>query len=343
VRSLLALVLAVGMVVGALYVRGAFDSGGDGGLLARDEPLQLVCATELRTACEAIAGDDVVIRTQPAGTTAAALSSAAGVDDDVWVTLAPWPHIVAERRQRASLEPLTGTAPTVVGRSPLVLVVFADRAAAFAEQCRAAFSWRCVGRLAAGTWEQAGGDATWGPVKPGHTDPTSSATGLLVLGQAASDFLGGADFTTRDLDDDAFLTWFSNLERAVPNFGSPGNSPLQQMLQFGRGRFDIVGTTEAEAGPLLHRSAARAQDLQILDATPLVVAEVVLAPLRPQSEGRVDDVVEATGVALAAAGWRVEGQPLVDGVSDSPLPDSSGTPSPGVLDALRSRWEEITR
>jgi hypothetical protein len=183
----------------------------------------------------------------------------------------------------------------------------------------------------------------WGPVKPGHTDPSTSATGLLVLGQAASDFLGRADFTTRELDDDAFLNWFSNLERSVPNFGSAGNSPLQQMLQFGRGRFDIVGTTEAEAGPLLHRSAARAQDLQVLPATPLVVAEVVLAPLRPESEGRVDDVVEAAEVALAAAGWRVEGQPLADGVSDSQLPDGSGTPSPGVLDALRSRWEEITR
>jgi hypothetical protein len=343
VRSLLALVLAVGMVVGALYVRGAFDGDGDGGLIPRNEPLRLVCATELRTACEAMAGDSVDVRIQPAGTTAAALSSADGTDDDVWVTLAPWPQIVAERRQRATLEPLSGAAPTVVGRSPLVLVVFADRAAVLAEQCRATFSWRCVGRLAAGTWAQAGGEATWGPVKPGHPDPSNSAAGLLVVGQAASDFLGRTDFTTRDLDDDAFSTWFSNLERAVPNFGNAGNSPLQQMLQFGRGRFDIVGTTEAEAGPLLHRSAARAQDLQVRPATPLVVAEVVLAPLRPESEGRVDEVVEAAAAALAATGWRVEGQPLAQGVSDTPLPDEPGIPSPGALDALRSRWEEITR
>jgi hypothetical protein len=343
VRSLLALVLAVGMVVGALYVRGGVDGDRAGGPLARQEPLQLLCAVELRPACDAVAGDRVVVRTAEAGATATALTGAAGADADLWLTVAPWPQIVADSRRRQGQDPLSDAEPVRLGRSPLVLVVWQERAAVFAQQCRTDFSWRCVGRLSGGTWADAGGDATWGPVKPGHADPARSATGLLVLGQAASDFLGTSQFSTRDLDEDAFLAWFANLERAVPNFGGVGNSPLQQMLQFGPARFDVIGTTEAEAGPLLERSAARAQRLIMRPATPLVVAEVVLAPLRRDSEGRMGEVVEPLQEALAQAGWRVEGQAPAAGVGADPMPDDAGTPPAGVLDALRIRWEETRR
>ena len=349
VRSVVALVVAVGMVVGALYVRGGMLGDGGGGPLSPlspDEPLELVCVTELKVACEAMAGDGVVVRTEEAGVTAAALGATAGATDDLWLTLAPWPQMVAETRQREGREPLSAAAPIRLGRSPLVLVAWQDRAAVLAQECRADFSWRCIGRAAGGSWadlEDEGGQVSWGPVKPGHADPSQNATGLLVLGQAVSDFLGDAEFSTRDLDGDEFLTWFTDLERAVPDFGRAGSTPLQQMLQFGPARYDVVGTTEAEAGPLLERSAKRAERLIVRPAQPLVVADVVLAPLRPESEGRVGEVVERAGEALAAAGWHVEGQPLAAGVDPAALPDEPGTPSPGVLDALRTRWEEITR
>lgn len=330
------------MIIGALAFRGALDSEGSG-VLGPREPVALVCAAELRGVCDDLAGDDVQVRSEEAGTTAAALTAEAATDADLWLTLAPWPTMVAEARERSGQDALSTASPAVVGRSPLVLVVWQDRAAVLAEACTTDFSWRCVGRLAADPWAAAGGDEAWGGVKPGHGDPTTNATGLLVLGQAVSDYLGSADFSTRDLDDDAFLSWLTSLERAVPNFGSAANTPLQQMLQFGRGRFDIVGTTEAEAGPLLERSAGRAEGLIVRPAAPLVVAEVVLAPLHPDAEGRVDEVVEPAGVALAEAGWQVEGRPVAEGAGVTPLPDDAGTPPPGVLDALRARWEEITR
>lgn len=341
-RSLVALVVAVGMVVGALYVRGTFDPA-TGGPLGSDAPLELVCATELRAACEDIAGEGIVVRTEEAGATAEALSAGAGSDEDLWLTLAPWPQMVTEARERGGREPLSGASPIRLARSPLVLVVWQDRAAVLAQECSEDFSWRCIGRVAGGTWADVGGDASWGPLKPGHADPSTNATGLLVLGQAVSDFVGETDFSTRDLGDDAFLSWFSDLEGAVPDFGRPDSTPLQQMLQFGPARFDVVGTTQAEAGPLLERSAARAERLISRPAAPLVVAEVVLAPLRPESEGRVGEVAERAGEALAAAGWQVEGHPPAAGVDDVVLPDQAGTPPPGALDALRTRWEEITR
>ena len=49
-------------------------------------------------------------------------------------------------------------------------------------------------------------------------------------------------------------------------------------------------------------------------------------------------------VALAQAGWRVDGQPLAPGVPDQPtLADDPNVPRAGVLQALRSLWIEIVR
>ena len=332
------------MVFGALYVRGTFiDAEGDG-ILTPDEPVRLVCAAELRPVCEAVRSDAVTVRSEEAGQTAAALTAPDTTNGDLWLTLAPWPTIVTEARQRATLEPLADpdVQPLVLGRSPLVLVVAQERAAVLARHCRDTdFSWGCIGRVAAGTWQDAGGQRAWGRIKPAHADPTTNATGLLVLGQAVSDFLGRAQFSTRDLDDDELLTWLTNLEQAVPRGTGLANSPLEQKLQFGPARFDVVGTTEAEAGPLLERSADRAQGLIMRPAKPLVVAEVVLAPLRPGEQERFGDVVEPLKAALAAAGWVVEGEPLAAGVGATPLPDDAGIPPAGALDALRTRVEEI--
>ena len=48
--------------------------------------------------------------------------------------------------------------------------------------------------------------------------------------------------------------------------------------------------------------------------------------------------------ALAAAGWRVDGQPAAAGVPDQPaLPAESNVPKAGVLQALRSLWIDVVR
>lgn len=55
-------------------------------------------------------------------------------------------------------------------------------------------------------------------MKPGHANPSQSAAGLLVLGQAVSEFVGNTQFSARDLEDDALLNWLTDLERAIPDF-----------------------------------------------------------------------------------------------------------------------------
>jgi hypothetical protein len=288
----------------------------------------------------------VRLTVEPAGATADRLvgeDADPGVDG--WLVTAPWPELVdLERRARALPALFTGDRP-VLARSPLTLAVWKDRAAALGSRCPppAGVGWKCLGDAAGTTgWAAVGGRPEWGPVKPGHAQPASDDVGLLVLGQAVADWFGRVDVSAADLDDDGFQRWFSGLERAVP---SSSGSPLETMLVTGPAAFDAAGTTEAEAAPLLARSARRSS-LVLLYPSPMATADVVLAaPGGGGASASLRAVVGGGGGrrALAAAGWRVPGQARADGVPDTPaLPATSGLPSPGLLDALRARWHEVT-
>jgi hypothetical protein len=346
VKSVLALVVAVAMVAGALYFRGYFDDGeGPGEIFQPDDPLHLICAYEFASVCRNLAGDDVTVEVAEAGQTAAELSGPERPQADAWLTLQPWPQIVAEARTRESLDPFTPK-PTVLGRSPLVMAAWDDRAAVMGRRCGGTVTWRCVGHNAGNAWAAVGGERAWGPVEPGFGDPNVNATGLLVLGQATTDFLGTTAFSKAHLEQPAFQTWLNELGHGVPTFGAAENTPLQQMLLRGRSSFDFVGTTEAEAGPALVKAASgRSAGLSLLYPKPMVVAEAVVAPLNINAEDRVVELFEEQGaIALAEGGWRVEGQDHAPGVpSTPPLPAESNIPKAGSLEALRIGWGEIAR
>lgn len=343
---LLAFVAAIAMVLGAVAVRNRLD--------AREERvttvLRLVCATELRQACEAMAEDKAAgrleVTTEPASETADRLidprngtTAARGLDG--WLTTAPWPAIVAEGRARRGLEPLVSHGPALA-RSPVVLAVWPERAGALSRHCRVpAVTWRCLGDNAGRAWAELGGQPTWGPVKPGHAE-VSSATGLVVLGAGTAGYFERSDLARADLDDDAYRDWLTRLERSIP---SRSPSPLEDMLLAGPGAFDAVATVEADAGPLLARSA-RPQKPELVYPAPVATADVVLGMVRGRrAELLVEVVAGRPGrKALAANGWRVSGRPRPPGVPGVPaLPPTSGIPVPGVLEALRQAVQEVTR
>ena len=340
-RSFLALVVAAALIAGALMIRDR--QGGGGGLTGGGPQPRIVCITELRAVCEALPGVTATI--EEAGVTAAALAAGKTPEADAWLTLAPWRDLAAEARLRGGHPALPGAgAAAPVARSPLVLVVARERGQVLERRCNNGLDWRCIGDNAGRGWGDLGGDAAWGSLKPGYADPSENATGLLVLGTAVADFFGDTDFSTRDFDRDAFLAWLTQLEEAADEHGTPTNTPLAQQLQFGPGRFDVVGTTEAEAGPLLARAPQRAKDFDVRYPEQASVAEVVLAHLQPgDAADRLRGIVgEAGAAALAEAGWRVEGQGSAPGVRTTPaLPATSNLPPAGVLDALRARWEEV--
>jgi len=338
VARILAILAAVAMVAGALVFRSRLDSS--------DEPtgttLRLVCATELEAVCDALSEQkDAKVETtiEPAATTADRLTNLAPGRRpplDAWLVTAPWPTIVEQARQRVARTPVLKTG-RVLARSPVVLAVQAGRIAALSTQCKGQPGWRCIGEVAGKPWsELPAGRAEWGRVRPGHP-AVSTAGGLAVMGAAASDFFERTDLSSEDLDTDGFRDWLARLEDAVPD-RTP--SPIQTMPL--RPTFDVAGALEAEAGPLLARSAGPNKPV-LLYPSSVVTADVVLARVDGRAADALNDRLSATTAKdlFVQSGWRVDGRRPIAGVKESLLlPQSSGLPEPGVLDALRRKVEQ---
>jgi hypothetical protein len=163
--------------------------------------------------------------------------------------------------------------------------------------------------------------------------------GLLVIGQASTDFFDSPSFASNDFDSGGFRSWLRNLEDSVPAFPATAGSPLDQMLAAGPAGYDLVGATEAEAGPAV--TASRDRDrLTIIYPSPMATADVLFAPVaRSDGADRLRELLEDddTAAQLAERGWRVDGEPLAPGLDpDLELPDDNGLPRPGVLQALRN-------
>ncbi|HUQ64427.1 MAG TPA: hypothetical protein VM121_11790 [Acidimicrobiales bacterium] len=335
-RRVLAVLAAAAMVAGAFAIRSGLDSNEE----EKSRVLRMTCAAELEAACRQLerADDRIEPTIEAAGVTADRLVQFDGDPSDFgmdgWLVSAPWPEIVDGARRARALPALFNPPNDrkVLARSPLVILAWNDRVTALRAFCQTpAVGWKCIGDAAAapGGWAAIGGRPEWGPVKPGHADPGNDI-GLLVLGQEAADWFGRADLSSVDLDDDAFSRWFSALERAVP---PSGGSPIGTMLITGPAAYDAVGTTEAEAFPLLARSPRR-NSLELLYPSPMATADLVLAT--PAAEDPAADALRSVvsgppgTQALTDAGWKAPGTP------GAPLPP------PGFLDALRARWHSVT-
>jgi hypothetical protein len=352
VRRLGAAVIAVLMVVLALWIRGRIDDDDGGGGSGDGSALRVRCALELEAACGELADQGVDTTVDDAGTTAAALvaipnAQREDVGFDAWLVTAPWPEIVDVQRAENGLEPVFRATTGPVARSPLVLAVRTDRNDVLegTPECGGTVSWRCVGELAGRPWDTIGGQQSWRSVRPAHGDPTRSATGLAVLSQATSEFLDNEGYSRNDLElNSDYADWLAGLERAVPPSAFTSRSPFLEMVQqLPTATYDVVGTTEAEAGPALADAApARRRQVTLLYPDPVISTDVVLATVTGADAGAVADLADSDDLRddLAETGWRVAGRPRADGVRATPvLRPVSGLPDAGVLVALQDTWE----
>ena len=315
-RRLFAVVAAAAMVAGSIAIRSRLDRREED----RANPLRVVCAAELGTVCDALRRTSARVTVEPAPVTADRLGRAEDAGLDGWLVPAPWPQIVDGRRRPGGLLPLVTDVSQPLARSPLVIVMSRP----VSDRC--ASGWKCLGDAAGRN-----------QAKPGHPDPGDNALGALIVGQAAAAYFGRAtDLSTIDLDDPGFAAWFRALERATPPLIS-GGSPLNEMLGTGFAAYDAVGTLEAEAALVLATSAIRDR-VMLLYPEPMATVDVVLAG----SGSRLREVAGGDTIrkALADAGWRMDARATDTG---PPLAPTNGLPSPGFLDALRSRAEEVRR
>lgn len=335
-KRLAALVVAVGMVLGALWVRGLIDDDGAGGGSGSDE-LRLRCSTELRDICRDLARgrDGIDVDLEDPGTTADGLVELGAGEDpgfDVWLADAAWPAVVADTREfnRRNGEVL-GEPSAVLARSPVVLGVRTRPPSQVSEACADVVDWRCAGAA----------------VRAGTSlgmPSTDRGDGLVVLAGAVADWFASEDLAAdqlavNDFDDPAFSAWFDAISAPVRGPGLGDLTPFEAGVTT-QGRFAMVGALEADVVSLPRSRGV----YDAIYPEPVVTADLVLVPAAGGSAesalGRLGGSARV-GQVLAEAGWRVEGRDLPEGANTTvTLPQEQGTPSPGVLQALRDRWED---
>jgi hypothetical protein len=305
VTRALAVVAAIAMVGLSLFIRSRIDDGGDGGGSGDGgSTVVLACVPELSDACARLAADNVEIRIADAGATAKSLT---GIDG--WVTLDPWPAIAG-----------VSAAPVRVASSPLVIAAVAERAKVLEAHCGGTVGWKCLGDNLGVPWSSIGGQVQWGDVKVG-VPKRSTASGLLIVGNAASGYFGRADIATNDFDaDDGFGPWYAKVKRAEQS-----SDPFLPFIQQFPASFSAVGVIEAKERAGV---GSRTSDVEVIRPSPEASAVVVVVPVTASREGRVRSLARSGAFRdeLRAEGWTVDG-----------VPDSNGLPDPGVLTALSTR------
>jgi hypothetical protein len=265
VTRVLAVLAAIGMIAGALWVRGRIDDddgpGGGGG--AGGSPT-LVCAPELAEACREVS-DDVAV--EDAAATAQDLLTAERFEGDGWATAGPWPAMVDTLRGSAGRPPLFGDGGEVVASSRMTLVAPPGVPA----------DWRAVGEAVGA-----------GELRLGWRDP-ASGLGVLQVGAFAVGFFGGPRFATNDFDA-AFRSYLEGIQEEAAEDGDPLERRLQQGVSFA----EAVVSFTAEADPMLASAAAgRVGDLAPTYPEPVVAVEAVVAG------DRAGDI----GTELQERGW----------------------------------------
>ncbi|MEX2619904.1 MAG: hypothetical protein WD250_06770 [Egibacteraceae bacterium] len=353
-KRILALVLAVGMVAGALSFRSRIEDAplaGPGNPPGTAGELTLTCDVGLEDVCEAVADEaDVGAVAEAPAAVADRLVDPAGEElRGAWLTLDPWVEVAALRLESAGEATVLGDG-TPLARSPLVAAVWEERAAALESAC-GTLTWRCVGDVAAGSWADIGAPEAWGRVKVGRAEGADAAEAMLLLGQIAAGYAGGGDVSRADVEGNAFFAWLSRLEEARPPLPPGLASPIEAMVQRGESALDIAGVLEAQAAPFLARTAARAPTLRLQPIEPVVTANLVVAAIGDDdgAHALAEEVARVAPALLAEAGWRVEGSPDAPALTQvgvafpGGLPTEAGLPPAGTLFVLLQLAQEVGR
>ena len=334
----LALIIAVVLVLGAVVLRSRLD-GDDADTGTRGPgDLVVVCPPDLGALCQATLGDDYQVRVEDPVATRDGLieaPTADAVEGDLWLVPAPWAEAVGAQRERDRVPVLTGEPTAPLARSPVLLAVSDERATALEQgPCGGQLTWTCVGDATGRPWDTMGGQAAWGTVKAGLTDP-ASALGLPVLGAATAGYVGTLDYATNEISGE-LMSWLGAFAEypAAPN-------AVDAMLTEGAGRYFAVGALEVTA-----RKAAGRPGFRVVVPDDVITADLVVVPIgRNAQDGDGAGAVAGHGDlldALAAAGWRVEGRDLAPGIDPAlDLPRDDNLPSGDVLRPLLTSWQDL--
>jgi len=157
-------------------------------------------------------------------------------------------------------------APQPVLLSPLVFVVWEDRAQALLKAGKGELNWKAIRKAVASNkgWLAVGGKADWGFVKLGHTDPTRSNSGLQALWSMTLEFYGrGAPVRVEQLLRPDYQAFVSTIEHGVTRFEPSTGTFMVDMVRFGPSKYDIAVVYESLAIAQIANAEGRWGDLHV--------------------------------------------------------------------------------
>jgi ABC-type Fe3+ transport system substrate-binding protein len=258
-------------------------------------------------------------------------------------------------------------APQPLVITPLVLVSWADRAAAV-EQGGAGEFWGALHDVivAPGGWADLG-HPEWGRVKFSHTSPETSNSGLQTLLLLAYSYTNkSSGLTVEDVSSPAFRDWLGGIENTISNQKDSTGELMTDMLRFGPGTYDAIAVYENLAIESIATAANRGQDLHISYPPANILSEhpyaVLSAPWvsneQRQAAALFRDFLlsrEMQELALKSYGFRPASPQVQIDPNDAASPFSRYTsagvkldiaeqvtvPSGDVLDALLATWRQV--
>ena len=325
---ILALVAAVGLVVGAVVLRGAIDGddtspGGDAdGVIWCDPMLADACTKAAQNTESAWAEVEVV---EP-GDAYEALARAEREDapPSLWVTAGAWPAVLAAGNANAEIPTFDEATP--VASTPVVLAAKGANLALVDAACGDSVSWGCLAEAAGRQATDLGGSVPLGEFRLGHVVPPSSL-GLTTL--AALLPTVSADAAAPNLGDIDSQGYRGLLDRIDSGELGVAAGPAASKFLTQPGEASVFVGPEA---PLATKAQARGFTLRAVEPTESLTAQVAPLERSPADDTRapagaaVDEFADLLGAELTADGWN--------------KPETAAATDPGVLAALLEAWTD---
>ena len=308
-KRLGALVVAVALVGGAAWLnRTIHDDDTSGSDTPSTNRLRVVCASELAAACKQLGaslGNVVKVRTEPAGTTSAALVADPNPGFDLWLTSEPWPELTSVRAAAASAPPpRVGDPSTTLAAADLSVVARSAQIAGLRDRCNGAVTGACVLRDGASL----------------GIAPTTETGALLWFAATLTGWPDLVDAGTGDIDaNDEFVSGFL----ATKSRAETDPSPITTILT--RPKFDAAVDLNAQRQL---RDAANGAQFASVSFEPPVVARAIAVPAATATgRGAVKRIGRSKIVAaITSTGWSANS------------PAGASLPDAAVLDYLATRW-----
>ncbi len=150
-------------------------------------------------------------------------------------------------------------------KTPLVLVAWSERADVLWGDEINGDLWR---ELHAAVTDPEGwasyGQAEWGYVKFGQTNPLKSNSGFMTIVLMTHDYFGKSALEAGDiLSDQDYQEWFLDFQNTISEFGDSTGTYMREIVAYGPSKYDIVAVYEATAIEQAENAEGRYGELRV--------------------------------------------------------------------------------